>query len=206
MACLTNRVPNMSVDEHTPSRAVNRLRGRTALVTGRRKGNRPRHRAAYERGGCLGRLCGSGWRCRRCRVGRACGARHRLESGREQRIRCRGGDCRRRQRARSASCVGELRGNRRARRRPPDRRPVDEWRRTLEVNLTGAFLMSKHALPLLIAARGNIVNVASALALVAKTDEAAYIASKGGLLMLSKSMALDYAASVRVRTACVPAR
>jgi NAD(P)-dependent dehydrogenase (short-subunit alcohol dehydrogenase family) len=80
--------------------------------------------------------------------------------------------------------------------------PVDEWRRTLEVNLTGAFLMCKHALPLLIAAHGNIVNVASALALVAKTDEAAYIASKGGLVMLSKSMALDYAASVRVNCVC----
>jgi NAD(P)-dependent dehydrogenase (short-subunit alcohol dehydrogenase family) len=80
--------------------------------------------------------------------------------------------------------------------------PLDQWQRTLDVNLTGTFLFCKHALPLLIAARGNIVNVASALALVAKTDEAAYHASKAGIVHLSKSMALDYATTVRVNCVC----
>jgi NAD(P)-dependent dehydrogenase (short-subunit alcohol dehydrogenase family) len=80
--------------------------------------------------------------------------------------------------------------------------PLDQWQRTLDVNLTGTFLFCKHAMPLLIAARGNIVNVASALALVAKTDEAAYHASKAGVVHLSKSMALDYATTVRVNCVC----
>lgn len=77
-----------------------------------------------------------------------------------------------------------------------------EWQQTLAVNLTGTFLICKHTLPLLVASRGNIVNVASALALVAKTDEAAYHASKAGVVHLSRSMALDYAATVRVNCVC----
>ncbi len=80
--------------------------------------------------------------------------------------------------------------------------PLDEWRRTLEVNLTGTFLICKHSLPMLILTQGNIVNVASALALVAKRDEAAYHASKAGVVHLSRSMALDYAGQVRVNCVC----
>jgi NAD(P)-dependent dehydrogenase (short-subunit alcohol dehydrogenase family) len=80
--------------------------------------------------------------------------------------------------------------------------PLSEWRRTLDVNLTGPFLTCKYALPMLVAAKGCIVNVASALALVAKTDEAAYHASKAGLVHLSRTMALDYAGRVRVNCVC----
>lgn len=80
--------------------------------------------------------------------------------------------------------------------------PLAEWRRTLDVNLTGPFLMCKHALPMLMTSKGCIVNVASALALVAKTDEAAYHASKAGLVHLSRTMALDYAGRVRVNCVC----
>ena len=85
---------------------------------------------------------------------------------------------------------------------PVGQTPLNEWKRTIDVNLTGAFLVSKYALPLLIENRGCIVNIASALALVAKTDEAAYIASKGGLVQLTRSMALDYAPTVRVNCVC----
>jgi NAD(P)-dependent dehydrogenase (short-subunit alcohol dehydrogenase family) len=85
---------------------------------------------------------------------------------------------------------------------PAGTTPLDQWQRTLDVNLTGTFLTCKHALPMLMAARGNIVNMASALALVAKTDEAAYHASKAGVMQLSKSMAIDYAAWIRVNCVC----
>jgi NAD(P)-dependent dehydrogenase (short-subunit alcohol dehydrogenase family) len=85
---------------------------------------------------------------------------------------------------------------------PAGTTPLNEWQRTLDINLTGAFLVCKHALPMLIASRGNIVNVASALALVAKTDEAAYQASKAGLVQLTRTLALDYAASVRANCVC----
>ena len=77
-----------------------------------------------------------------------------------------------------------------------------EWQRTLDINLTGTFLVCKHSLPALIAARGNIVNVASALALIVKTDEAAYHASKAAVMHLTKTMALDYARSIRANCVC----
>lgn len=77
-----------------------------------------------------------------------------------------------------------------------------EWQRTLDINLTGTFLVCKHSLPALIAVRGNIVNVASALALIVKTDEAAYHASKAAVMHLTKTMALDYARSVHVNCVC----
>jgi NAD(P)-dependent dehydrogenase (short-subunit alcohol dehydrogenase family) len=80
--------------------------------------------------------------------------------------------------------------------------PLDEWQRTLDINLTGTFLVCKHALARLVESRGNIVNVASALALIAKTDEAAYHASKAGVVHMSKSMALDYATQIRVNCVC----
>jgi NAD(P)-dependent dehydrogenase (short-subunit alcohol dehydrogenase family) len=85
---------------------------------------------------------------------------------------------------------------------PVGRTPLSEWRRTLDVNLTGPFLTCKYSLPMLVTAKGCIVNVASALALVAKTDEAAYHASKAGLVHLSRTMALDYAGRVRVNCVC----
>ena len=70
---------------------------------------------------------------------------------------------------------------------------LDEWRRVLDVNLTGTFLLSQAALPALIEARGTIVNMASMAGLRATPYNAAYCASKGGVIMLTKSMALEFA-------------
>ena len=70
----------------------------------------------------------------------------------------------------------------------------DEWDKVLEVNLKGAFLCSKFAIP---AMKGNghgvITNVSSNWGIVGAEDAAAYCASKGGLILLTKAMAVDHA-------------
>ena len=70
----------------------------------------------------------------------------------------------------------------------------DEWRRIIDVNLTGTFLLSQAALAPLLETRGTIVNMASVAGLRATPYNAAYCASKGGVIMLTKSMALELAA------------
>ncbi len=69
---------------------------------------------------------------------------------------------------------------------------LDDWNRVLSVNLTGTFLMSQAALPHLLASRGSIVNTASTAALAGVPWGAAYGASKGGVLALTRSMAVEY--------------
>jgi NAD(P)-dependent dehydrogenase (short-subunit alcohol dehydrogenase family) len=69
-----------------------------------------------------------------------------------------------------------------------------DWRRTMEVNLDSAFLMSKHAIPAMAAAGGgSIILVASQLGRVARPGRPWYCAAKGALINLAKAMALDHA-------------
>ncbi len=65
------------------------------------------------------------------------------------------------------------------------------WRRIMAVNLDGAFLGCKYAMPLLRKSGGSIVNIASVYAKVGNANLTAYAASKGGLLQLTKSVALS---------------
>ena len=69
---------------------------------------------------------------------------------------------------------------------------TEDWQRVLAVNLTGTFLMCRTAIPHLLATRGNIVNVASTAAVAGQPWAAAYAASKGGVLALTHTIAIDY--------------
>ena len=78
-----------------------------------------------------------------------------------------------------------------------------DWQSHLDVNLTGPFLVSQAALPSLLERKGCIVNVASIAGLRGQPYTAAYCASKGGLVLLTKSMALELASrGVRVNAVC----
>jgi len=80
---------------------------------------------------------------------------------------------------------------------------VATWQRHLGVNLTGPMLMSHAALPHLRESKGNIVTIASIAGLRAQPYQAAYCASKGGVVLLMKSLALELAADgIRVNTVC----
>jgi NAD(P)-dependent dehydrogenase (short-subunit alcohol dehydrogenase family) len=81
--------------------------------------------------------------------------------------------------------------------------PLEEWRRIIDVNLTGTFLLSQKAVPALVETGGSIVNMASVAGLRATPYNAAYCASKGGVIMLTKSMAIELAKTgVRVNAVC----
>ena len=81
---------------------------------------------------------------------------------------------------------------------------LDEWNRTLAVSLTGVFLCCKHAIPAMAAGGGgSIVNTASTVALSPTPRFAAYTAAKGGIVALTRSVALDYAGQgIRCNAVC----
>ena len=80
---------------------------------------------------------------------------------------------------------------------------LDHWSMVLGVNLTGPFLMSREALPHLLAEGGAIVNVASSAGLRGAPYAAAYCASKGGVVSLTRALAIEYSKrNVRVNAIC----
>jgi NAD(P)-dependent dehydrogenase (short-subunit alcohol dehydrogenase family) len=78
------------------------------------------------------------------------------------------------------------------------------WDKVINTNLKGTFLCSKHSTPSIIeAGGGTIINIASVLGLIGSKREAAYCASKGGIISLTKAMALDLAPhNIRVNCIC----
>jgi len=69
---------------------------------------------------------------------------------------------------------------------------LDDWNRIMAVNLTGTFLMCQAALPHLLDRGGNIVNTASNAGLKGQPYSAAYCASKGGVVALTRALACEY--------------
>jgi NAD(P)-dependent dehydrogenase (short-subunit alcohol dehydrogenase family) len=82
---------------------------------------------------------------------------------------------------------------------------LEDWRRVIDVNLTGTFLCAKHAIPHLLAnAAGGVVVTTGSIASVViggGGSAASYAASKGGILQLTRQIAVDYGG--RIRAVCV---
>ncbi|HEV3366826.1 MAG TPA: SDR family oxidoreductase, partial [Acidimicrobiales bacterium] len=87
--------------------------------------------------------------------------------------------------------------------------PIEEWDRVLGVNLTGTYLVAKHAIETMLGqtpvggSRGAIVTIASIEGLEGTAGGSVYSASKGGVVLLTRSMAIDYAGrGIRVNAVC----
>jgi 2-keto-3-deoxy-L-fuconate dehydrogenase len=82
--------------------------------------------------------------------------------------------------------------------------PLDVWEDVFAVNARGTFLCCKHAIPgMAERGRGSIVNVASVAAIVGLRNRAAYCASKGAVVALTRALAVDHVADgIRVNVVC----
>ena len=79
----------------------------------------------------------------------------------------------------------------------------EDWAAIVGVNLTGLFFMSQAAMPALLEAKGNIVNMGSVAGLVGNPYNAGYCATKGGVVNLTRALALEYSKrGVRVNCVC----
>jgi len=78
-----------------------------------------------------------------------------------------------------------------------------EWNRVIGINLTGTFHVAKHALrPMIEQGRGSIVNIASIEGIEGTEGGSAYNASKGGVVLLTKNLAIDYGGK-GIRANCI---
>jgi NAD(P)-dependent dehydrogenase (short-subunit alcohol dehydrogenase family) len=79
----------------------------------------------------------------------------------------------------------------------------EEWNKVLSVNLTGQFLVCQRAIPHILKSTGAIVNVASVAGLKSHPYSAAYCASKGGVVLLTRALAVEYGRKgVRINCVC----
>lgn len=76
---------------------------------------------------------------------------------------------------------------------------LEDWQRTIDVTLRAAFLCAKYSIPHMLKGSGGvIVFTASVQGIVAVANDAPYQAAKGGLLALTRSLAMDYSPAIRV--------
>ena len=87
--------------------------------------------------------------------------------------------------------------------------PKEEWDRVIAINLTGTYLVAKHAITAMLAqpkageSRGSVVTISSIEGLEGTAGGSVYSASKGGVVVLTKNMAIDYAGrGIRVNAVC----
>ncbi len=79
----------------------------------------------------------------------------------------------------------------------------DAWHRTMAINLSVPFFLSRAALPAIRKSKGSIVNVASDWGLKGGAHAVAYCASKGGLVLMTRAMAIDHAdEGIRINAVC----
>jgi len=81
---------------------------------------------------------------------------------------------------------------------------VEEFERVVDINLKGSFIVAKHVIPVMLEQHsGSIIHVSSVEGLVGISGQVAYNASKGGVVLMTKNMALDYSPEgIRVNCIC----
>jgi NAD(P)-dependent dehydrogenase (short-subunit alcohol dehydrogenase family) len=77
-----------------------------------------------------------------------------------------------------------------------------DFQRLFRVNVEGAFLVTKHAVPLLVASHGSIVNIGSVAGLIGVKKRFAYCATKGAIVAMTRQLAVDYPTQFRVNCIC----
>jgi NAD(P)-dependent dehydrogenase (short-subunit alcohol dehydrogenase family) len=77
-----------------------------------------------------------------------------------------------------------------------------DFQRLFRVNVEGLFLVTRSAMPLLIAAQGSIVNIGSVAGLIGVKKRFAYCATKGAVVALTRQLAVDYPTQIRVNCIC----
>ena len=88
---------------------------------------------------------------------------------------------------------------------PIDQLPLDRWQKTIDINLTSVYLLDKYAIEYWLAhnKQGVIVNCGSIHSWVGKKGVTAYSAAKGGVKLLTQTLAIDYASKgIRVNAVC----
>ncbi|MCS6951549.1 MAG: SDR family NAD(P)-dependent oxidoreductase [Bryobacterales bacterium] len=78
----------------------------------------------------------------------------------------------------------------------------EDFERLLRVNVEGVYLVTKYALPLLLASRGVIINMGSVAGLVGVKRRFAYCATKGAVVAMTRQLAIDYPGRLRVNCIC----
>ncbi|HUJ24338.1 MAG TPA: SDR family oxidoreductase [Bryobacteraceae bacterium] len=79
---------------------------------------------------------------------------------------------------------------------------LEDFQRLIRVNVEGLFLVTKYAIPLLVASKGSIVNIGSVAGLVGVKRRFAYCATKGAVVAMTRQLSVDYPTALRVNCIC----